>query len=111
MVDCVLRGSCFGVVSYEIDCNYDLVLCQIVWYCIDNGEEFEVLFVDDVEIFGIWLCCNGMEGILIEGDLFELKKVKLFWMYWDMLLECCFIEEFEELFKECFEFIWLCWCG
>lgn len=76
MADRVLRGSRLGAVSYETDRNHDLAPRQIARYRTDNGEEFEVPFADDAEIPGTWLCRNGMEGTLIEGDLPEPKKVK-----------------------------------
>ncbi|OOK64415.1 hypothetical protein BZL29_8307 [Mycobacterium kansasii] len=62
--------------SYETDRNHDLAPRQIARYRTENGEEFEVPFADDAEIPGTWLCRNGMEGTLIEGDLPEPKKVK-----------------------------------
>lgn len=86
MADRVLRGSRLGAVSYETDRNHDLAPRQIARYRTDNGEEFEVPFADDAEIPGTWLCRNGMEGTLIEGDLPEPKKVKPPRTHWDMLL-------------------------
>ncbi|EFP34078.1 hypothetical protein TMGG_00605 [Mycobacterium tuberculosis SUMu007] len=105
MADRVLRGSRLGAVSYETDRNHDLAPRQIARYRTDNGEEFEVPFADDAEIPGTWLCRNGMEGTLIEGDLPEPKKVKPPRTHWDMLLERRSIEELEELLKERLELI------
>ena len=61
-----------------------------------DEEEFEVPFADDAEIPGTWLCRNGLEGTLIEGDLPEPKKVKPPRTHWDMLLERRSVEELEE---------------
>ena len=87
MADRVLRGSRLGAVSYETDRNHDLAPRQMARYRTENGEEFEVPFADDAEIPGTWLCRNGLEGTLIEGDLPEPKKVKPPRTHWDMLLE------------------------
>ena len=100
MADRVLRGSRLGAVSYETDRNHDLAPRQIARYRTENGEEFEVPFADDADIPGSWLCRNGMEGTLIEGDLPEPKKVKPPRTHWDMLLERRSVEELEELLKE-----------
>ena len=100
MADRVLRGSRLGAVSYETDRNHDLAPRQIARYRTENGEEFEVPFADDAEIPGTWLCRNGMEGTLIEGDLPEPKKIKPPRTHWDMLLERRTVEELEELLKE-----------
>ncbi len=100
MADRVLRGSRLGAVSYETDRNHDLAPRQIARYRTENGEEFQVPFADDAEIPGTWLCKNGMEGTLIEGDLPEPKKVKPPRTHWDMLLERRSVEELEELLKE-----------
>ena len=100
MADRVLRGSRLGAVSYETDRNHDLAPRQVARYHTDNGEEFDVPFADDAEIPGTWLCRNGMEGTLIEGDVPEPKKVKPPRTHWDMLLERRSIEELEELLKE-----------
>jgi RNA polymerase-binding protein len=105
MADRVLRGSRLGAVSYETDRNHDLAPRQIARYRTDNGEEFEVPFADDADIPGTWLCRNGMEGTLIEGDLPEPKKVKPPRTHWDMLLERRTVEELEELLKERLELI------
>ncbi len=76
MADRVLRGgSRLGAVSYETDRNHDLAPRQVARYRTDNGEEFDVPFADDAEIPPhTWLCRNGMEGTLIEGDAPEPKK-------------------------------------
>ena len=100
MADRVLRGSRLGAVSYETDRNHDLAPRQVARYRTDNGEEFEVPFADDAEIPGTWLCRNGMEGTLIEGDVPEPKKVKPPRTHWDMLLERRSVEELDELLKE-----------
>jgi hypothetical protein len=100
MADRVLRGSRLGAVSYETDRNHDLAPRQIARYRTENGEEFDVPFADDAEIPGNWLCRNGMEGTLIEGDLPEPKKVKPPRTHWDMLLERRSVEELDELLKE-----------
>ena len=105
MADRVLRGSRLGAVSYETDRNHDLAPRQVARYRTDNGEEFEVPFADDAEIPGTWLCRNGMEGTLIEGDLPEPKKVKPPRTHWDMLLERRSVEELDELLKERLEII------
>jgi hypothetical protein len=100
MADRVLRGSRLGAVSYETDRNHDLAPRQIARYRTENGEEFDVPFADDAEIPHTWLCRNGMEGTLIEGDTPEPKKVKPPRTHWDMLLERRSIDELEELLKE-----------
>ena len=100
MADRVLRGSRLGAVSYETDRNHDLAPRQVARYRTDNGEEFDVPFADDAEIPHTWLCRNGMEGTLIEGDAPEPKKVKPPRTHWDMLLERRSIDELEELLKE-----------
>jgi hypothetical protein len=100
MADRVLRGSRLGAVSYETDRNHDLAPRQVARYRTDNGEEFDVPFADDAEIPHTWLCRNGMEGTLIEGDAPEPKKTKPPRTHWDMLLERRSIEELEELLKE-----------
>lgn len=100
MADRVLRGSRLGAVSYETDRNHDLAPRQVAKYRTDNGEEFEVPFADDAEIPGTWLCRNGLEGTLIEGEAPEPKKVKPPRTHWDMLLERRSVEELEELLKE-----------
>src|ERR1700740_3241803 len=87
MADRVMRGSRLGFVSYETDRNHDLAPRQIARYHTENGEEFEVPFADDAEIPGTWLCRNGMEGTLIEGDLPEPKKMKPPRTHWALLLE------------------------
>jgi hypothetical protein len=106
MADRVLRGSRLGAVSYETDRNHDLAPRQLARYRTENGEEFEVPFADDAEIPGSWLCRNGLEGTLIEGNIPEPKKVKpprthcgplqgrtapsrppLYWMRWICLME------------------------
>src|SRR4051795_5187764 len=100
MADRVLRGSRLGAVSYETDRNHDLAPRQSMRYRTDNGEEFDVPFADDAEIPGTWLCRNGMEGTLVEGDVPEPKKVKPPRTHWDMLLERRSVEELDELLKE-----------
>ena len=97
MADRVLRGSRLGAVSYETDRNHDLAPRQVARYRTENGEEFDVPFADDAEIPGTWLCRNGLEGTLLEGDLPEPKKVKPPRTHWDMLLERRSVEELEEL--------------
>ena len=106
MADRVMRGSRLGgAVSYETDRSHDLAPRQIARYRTENGEEFELPFADDAEIPGNWLCRNGMEGTLIEGDLPEPKKVKVPRTPWDMLRERRSIGELEELLKERLEII------
>ena len=105
MADRVMRGSRLGSVSYETDRNHDLAPRQIALYRTENGGEFEVPFADDAAIPGTWLCRNGMEGILIDGDLPEPKKVKVPRTHWDMLRERRSIEELEELLKERLEVV------
>ena len=100
MADRVLRGSRLGAVSYETDRNHDLAPRQVARYRTENGEEFDVPFADDAEIPGAWLCRNGMEGTLIEGDVPEPKKTKPPRTHWDMLLERRSVEELDELLKE-----------
>ena len=100
MADRVLRGSRLGAVSYETDRNHDLAPRQVARYRTENGEEFEVPFADDAEIPGTWLCRNGLEGTLLEGNLPEPKKVKPPRTHWDMLLERRSIPELEELLEE-----------
>ncbi len=105
MADRVLRGSRLGAVSYETDRNHDLAPRRIARYQTDNGEEFEVPFADDAEIPGNWMCRNGMEGTLMEGDLQEPKKVKPPRTHWDMLLERRSEDELKELLQERLEVI------
>ena len=100
MADRVMRGSRLGSVSYETDRNHDLAPRQIARYRTANGEEFDIPFADDAEIPDTWLCRNGMEGTVIEGDVPEPKKVKPPRTHWDMLLERRSVEELEELLKE-----------
>ena len=100
MADRQMRGSRLGAVSYETDRNHDLAPRQIARYRTENGEEFDIPFADDAESPSTWLCRNGMEGTLIEGDLPEPKKVKVPRTPWDMLRERRSIEELEELLKE-----------
>ena len=101
----VMRGSRLGALSYETDRNHDLAPRKAARYRTENGEEFEVPFADDVEVPGSWLCRNGMEGTLIEGNLPEPKKVKVPRTPWDMLRERRSIEELDELLKERLEII------
>ena len=100
MADRVLRGSRLGAVSYETDRNHDLAPRRVARYRTENGEEFDVPFADDAEIPGNWLCRNGLEGTLLEGNLPEPKKVKPPRTHWDMLLERRSVEELDELLKE-----------
>ena len=100
MSDRVLKGSRLGAVSYETDRNHDLALRRTARYQTEKGEEFEVIFADDADIPTTWLCRNGLEGTLIEGDLPNPKKVKTPRTHWDMLLERRSIKELEELLKE-----------
>lgn len=68
----MLRGSRLGAVSYETDRNpHDLAPRRVARYRTENGEEFDVPFADDAEIPGNWLCRNGLEGTLMEGELPE----------------------------------------
>jgi hypothetical protein len=97
MADRVMRGSRLGAVSYETDRNHNLAPRQIARYRTENGEEFEVPFADDAEIPGTWLCRNGMEGTLIEGDVPEPKKVKPPRTHWDMLRERRSIAELDKI--------------
>src|SRR6202007_2235610 len=105
MADRVLRGSRLGAVSYETDCHHDLAPRQIARYRTENGEEFDVPFGAETARPGTWLCRNGMEGTLIEGDMPEPKKVKPPRTHWDMLLERRTVEELDELLKERLELI------
>jgi hypothetical protein len=106
MADRVMRGSRLGAVSYETDRSYNLAPRQVARYRTDNGEEFDVPLADDAEIPDTWLCRNGMEGRLIDGDaLAEPKKVKAVRTPWDMLRERRSIEELEELLQERLEMI------
>jgi len=101
-----MRGSRLGAVSYETDRNDNLAPRQIARYRTQNGEEFDIPLADDAEIPGTWLCRNGMEGRLIEGDdLVEPKKVKVPRTPWEMLRERRSIEQLEELLKERLEII------
>ena len=102
----VMRGSRLGAVSYETERNHDLAPRQIARYRTEDGEEFDIPFADDAEIPDAWLCRNGMEGRLIEGDdLVEPKKVKVPRTPWEMLRERRSIEQLEELLKERLEII------
>ena len=103
--DHVMRGSRLGAVSYETARNHDLAPRQIARYRTENGEEFDMPFAADAAVPGTWLCRNGMEGPLIEGNLPEPKKVKPPRTHWDMLLERRTVEELEELLKERLELI------
>ena len=100
MADRVLRGSRLGAVSYETDRNHDLAPRRMARYRTDNGEEFEVPFADDAEIPGAWMCRNGLEGTLLDGDLPEPKKVKPARTHWDMLLERRSEEELATLLEK-----------
>src|SRR6516164_11291207 len=106
MADHRMKGSRLGAVSYETDRNHNLAPRQIARYRTENGEEFDIPLADDAEIPGTWLCRNGMEGRLIEGDdLVEPKKVKVPRTPWEMLRERRSIEQLEELLKERLEII------
>ncbi|MGL6235547.1 MAG: RNA polymerase-binding protein RbpA [Segniliparus sp.] len=106
MADRVLRGSRLGAVSYETDRNHDLAPRRMAKYRTENNEEFLVPFADDAEIPPTWLCKNGQEGYLIEGDEnVEVKKQKPPRTHWDMLLERRTTDELEELLKERLEFL------
>ena len=102
-----MRGSRLGAaVSYETDRNDNLAPRQIARYRTKNGEEFDIPLADDAAIPGTWLCRNGMEGRLIEGDdLVEPKKVKVPRTPWEMLRERRSIEQLEELLQERLEII------
>jgi len=105
MADRVLRGSRLGAVSYETDRDHDLAPRRVARYRTDNGEEFEVPFADDAELPGVWLCRNGQEGALMEGNAPETKKVKPPRTHWDMLLERRSKDELEDLLKERLELL------
>jgi hypothetical protein len=106
MADRVMRGSRLGAVSYETNRNHDLAPRQIARYRTDNGDEFEMPFAHDAAVPGTWLCRNGMEGTLVEGDdVAEPKKTKATRTPWDMLRERRSIEELDELLKERLEII------
>jgi RNA polymerase-binding protein len=105
MADRVMRGSRLGAVSFESDRTHNLAPRQIARYRTENGEEFDIPFADDAAIPGTWLCRNGMEGTLMDGDLAEPKKVKVPRTPWDMLRERRSIEELEGLLKERLEII------
>ncbi|MGL4305744.1 MAG: RNA polymerase-binding protein RbpA, partial [Mycobacteriaceae bacterium] len=49
---------------------------------------------------GTWLCKNGLEGALMEGNAPEIKKAKPPRTHWDMLLERRSVAELEDLLKE-----------
>ena len=102
----VMRGSRLGFVSYETERSHDLAPRQIARYRTENGAEFDIPLADDAEIPGTWLCRNGMEGRLIDGDdLAEPKKVKVPRTPWQMLRERRSIEQLEELLQERLEII------
>ena len=105
MADHKMRGSRLGAVSYETDRNHELAPRQIARYRTENGEEFEIPFADDAESPSTWLCRNGMEGALIDGDVPEPKKAKPPRTHWDMLLERRSVDELDELLKERLEII------
>jgi hypothetical protein len=105
MADRVLRGSRLGAVSYETDRNHDLAPRRMAKYRTENGEEFVVPFADEAEIPPTWLCKNGQEGYLVEGDNVEVKKQKPPRTHWDMLLERRTTEELEDLLKERLDFL------
>lgn len=105
MADRVLRGSRLGAVSYETDRDHDLAPRRMARYRTDSGEEFDVPFADEADIPATWLCRNGQEGILIEGNPQETKKVKPPRTHWDMLLERRSKEQLEELLKERLELL------
>ena len=106
MADHRMRGSRLGAVSYETARNHDLAPRQIARYRTENGDEFDMPFAADAAVPGTWLCRNGMEGTLIEGDdLAEPKKVKVPRTHWDMLRERRSIEELDELLNERLEII------
>ena len=100
MADRVLRGSRMGAVSYETDRDHDLAPRKMVKYRTETGEVFEVPFADDAEIPGEWLCKNGQNGFLVEGEGTETKPAKPPRTHWDMLRERRSIEELDELLDE-----------
>ncbi|AZA11402.1 RNA polymerase-binding protein RbpA [Corynebacterium gerontici] len=100
MADRVLRGSRMGAVSYETDRDHDLAPRQMVRYKTDAGDVFEVPFADDAEIPNTWLCKNGQEGTLVEGEGIEAKPAKAPRTHWDMLRERRTIEELDVLLEE-----------
>ncbi|MBZ8177760.1 hypothetical protein GP475_05810 [Corynebacterium poyangense] len=100
MADRVLRGSRMGAVSYETDRDHDLAPRQMVKYRTEDGEVYEVPFAEDAEIPGTWMCKNGKEGILIEGEGTEAKPAKPPRTHWDMLCERRSIEELDALLEE-----------
>lgn len=100
MADRVLRGSRMGAVSYETDRDHDLAPRQMVKYRTPSGEIFDVPFADDAEIPATWLCKNGQEGTLIEGEGVEAKPEKPARTHWDMLRERRSLEELDELLEE-----------
>lgn len=105
MAERVLRGSRMGAVSYETDRDHDLAPRRMVKYRTDSGDVFEVPFAEDAEIPGTWLCKNGQEGTLIEGEGVEAKPAKPPRTHWDMLLERRSIEELDELLEERIELL------
>lgn len=100
MADRVLRGSRMGAVSYETDRDHDLAPRQMVRYRTEAGDIFEVPFAHDAEIPSTWLCKNGQEGILVEGEGLETKPAKPPRTHWDMLRERRTIEELDVLLEE-----------
>ncbi|WKD59314.1 RNA polymerase-binding protein RbpA [Corynebacterium caspium] len=100
MADRVLRGSRMGAVSYETDRDHDLAPRQMVKYQTPSGAIFEVPFAHEAELPGTWICKNGEEGVLIEGEGTDPKPVKPPRTHWDMLCERRTIEELDELLEE-----------
>ena len=100
MADRVLRGSRMGAVSYETDRDHDLAPRQMIKYQTEDGEVFDVPFAHDAEIPGTWMCRNGQEGVLVEGEGLDSKPAKPPRTHWDMLRERRSIEELDVLLDE-----------
>lgn len=100
MADRVLRGSRLGAVSYETDRDHDLAPRRNVRYRTESGEIFLVPFADEAEIPATWICKNGQEGRLVDGEGVEEKAAKPQRTHWDMLRERRSLEELEVLLEE-----------
>lgn len=58
----------------------------------------------------IWECWfDGFMGVFIDGFVLEVKKSKLFCIYWDMLMEWRMIADFEEVLAERFDVLCARW--
>ena len=105
MANRIMRGSRLGAVSYETERNSELAPHRVAQYRTANGEEFDVRFSEDAVFPGTWMCRNGLEGTLLNGEAPAPKEGKRVRTHWDMLLERRSIEDLEVLLTERLEII------